>query len=297
MMTASWAGIVSSNPVTISISLRKATYSYNSILERKAFTISIPSQKHILEMDYVGTKSGKKENKFEKTRLTPVSSDLVDAPYVGEFPVVLECQLLKYNDLGLHTMFMAEVIDVKIDELCLRENGKPDIPALSPIAYAHGDREYYEVGEFLGKANKLWKGSILNEKITNNGKREAAEFIFDYYTKLDNSAPLEAFHDTFDWDNFTIINGNNTIDSYDAYRSWYNEVVMTFFDKKHIINNFKIETTDDGYQVEVDMYFRARSWEKGTARSTKLEVSSKITWSLKRSEDGSLRGVAYQIFI
>lgn len=297
MMTASWAGIVSSSPVTISISLRKATYSYHSIIERKAFTISIPSQKHIVEMDYVGTKSGKKENKFETTGLTPVSSDLVDAPYVGEFPVVLECKLLKYDDLGLHTMFVAEVVDVKIDESCLRENGKPDIPAINPIAYAHGDREYYEVGEYLGKANRLWKGSVLNEKVMDNDKREAAEFIFDYYKKLDNSEPLEAFLGTFDWDNFIITNGNKIIDSYDAYRSWYDEVVTTFFDKKHIINNFKVETTDDGYQVEIDMYFRARSWEKGTARSTRLEVTSKITWSLKRSEDGSLKAVTYQIFI
>ena len=42
VMTASWGGICCSQPPCIAVSLRKATYSYNNILERKAFTISIP---------------------------------------------------------------------------------------------------------------------------------------------------------------------------------------------------------------------------------------------------------------
>ncbi len=43
------------------------------------------------------------ENKFETTGLTPINSDLVNAPYVGEFPVVLECKLIKHDGLGLHS--------------------------------------------------------------------------------------------------------------------------------------------------------------------------------------------------
>ena len=115
MMTAAWTGIVNSSPTMISVSLRKATYSYSNIIDKKAFTICIPSKKHVLEMDYVGTVSGRRENKFERTGLTSVKSEVVDAPYVSEFPVVLECKLVKYDDLGLHTMFIGEVIDVKID--------------------------------------------------------------------------------------------------------------------------------------------------------------------------------------
>lgn len=297
MMTASWTGIVSSNPVTISVSLRKATYSYNSILERQAFTISVPSKKHLMETDYVGTKSGKKENKFETTGLTPVASEHVDAPYVGEFPVVLECKLLKHDDLGLHTMFVAEVIDVKIDDSCLRENGKPDIAAIDPVAYAHGDREYYETGEYLGKANKLWKGSRLNNKVMDEGKHEATEFILDYYTKLDNSEPMTAFDNDFDWNDFKIINDTAEITSYAAYSEWYDEVLKTYFDRKHVINNFKVEATEDGFHIEIDMHFRARTWEPQTPRSKKVAVNGIIHWTLKRDESGTLRCSEYLVNI
>jgi flavin reductase (DIM6/NTAB) family NADH-FMN oxidoreductase RutF len=37
-MTAAWAGVACSQPPAISVSLRKATYSYQCILDRKAFT-------------------------------------------------------------------------------------------------------------------------------------------------------------------------------------------------------------------------------------------------------------------
>ncbi len=69
-MTVAWGGgICCSNPPCISVSLRKATYSYAGIIENKAFTISIPSEDFVRETDYFGIASGKDENKFEATCL------------------------------------------------------------------------------------------------------------------------------------------------------------------------------------------------------------------------------------
>ncbi len=58
IMTASWIGVINSDPVMISVSLRQATYSYESLLQQGGFTLSIPSKNHIVEMDYVGTCRG-----------------------------------------------------------------------------------------------------------------------------------------------------------------------------------------------------------------------------------------------
>ena len=157
VMAAAWAGICCSNPVCISVALRKATYTYGNIMEQKAFTVSIASQDHVKEVDYFGIATGKKTNKFEDTGLTPVKSDLVNAPYVKEFPLILECKLVHSIELGLHTQFVGEVLDVKVDEECLREDGNPDLKEISPIAYAPGIREYYAAGEFLGKAFSIGK--------------------------------------------------------------------------------------------------------------------------------------------
>ncbi|AAM32612.1 MULTISPECIES: flavin reductase family protein [Methanosarcina] len=158
-MTVAWAGICCSNPPCISVSLRKATYSYAGIVENKAFTVSIPSEVFVREADYFGIASGKDENKFECASLTPVRSELVPAPYVGEFPVVLECKLLHSLEVGLHTMFVGEIMDIKAEEYVLDENGNPDIERIKPVIYGTGNKSYYSIGRNLGKAFYIGKMS------------------------------------------------------------------------------------------------------------------------------------------
>jgi flavin reductase (DIM6/NTAB) family NADH-FMN oxidoreductase RutF len=64
VMTAAWGGICCSKPPCVSVSLRKATYSFGNILERKAFTINIPSEAHARVADYFGMASGKGVDKL-----------------------------------------------------------------------------------------------------------------------------------------------------------------------------------------------------------------------------------------
>lgn len=157
VMTVAWGGICCSQPKSINISLRKATYSYGNIVERKAFTISIPSEKHVKEADYFGIATGKKVDKFAVTGLTPVKSDLVDAPYVKEFPLILECKLIHTIEVGLHTQFIGEIVDVKADESVLGEKGLPDIEKVRPILFGPEIRTYHGVGKYLGQAFSIGK--------------------------------------------------------------------------------------------------------------------------------------------
>jgi flavin reductase (DIM6/NTAB) family NADH-FMN oxidoreductase RutF len=152
VMTIAWGGICNSSPASITVSLRKATYSYGCIMERKAFTVSVPSTKHAAEADYFGIASGKDVDKFAATGLTPVDSNVVDAPYVGEFPLVVECRLAHTFELGLHTQFVGEIVDIKADEEALNEKGKPRMDKLDPFVFGPGVREYWSMGKVVGRA-------------------------------------------------------------------------------------------------------------------------------------------------
>jgi flavin reductase (DIM6/NTAB) family NADH-FMN oxidoreductase RutF len=156
-MVVAWGGIVNSAPPSVGISLRKATYTYGNILERKAFTISIPSELQVKEADHFGIRSGKNENKFVTTKLTPVTSALVDAPFVGEFPLILECKLLHVHDLGMHTQFIGEIVDVKVEEESILSSGKPDIEKIKPFLYDFSSQSYYGIGKSIGKAFNIGK--------------------------------------------------------------------------------------------------------------------------------------------
>ena len=126
-------------------------------MERKAYTINIPSAEYVKEADYVGMASGKRENKFETTDLTPVKSDLVDAPYIAEVPLVLECRVIHTYEVGLHTQFIGEIMDVKADEDVIGVDGFPDVKKIQPFVYAISSQSYYGIGEHLERAYSIGK--------------------------------------------------------------------------------------------------------------------------------------------
>lgn len=152
LMNAAWGGICNSQPPSVAVSLRKATYSHGGIMARKAFTVGIACESLLTEADYVGMTSGRNVDKFAVTGLTPVKSELVDAPYAREFPLVLECRLLHVFELGLHTQFVGEIVDVKADKEVLADDGLPDIMKIRPLIYDTGHKGYYGIGELLGQA-------------------------------------------------------------------------------------------------------------------------------------------------
>lgn len=157
-MTAAWAGICCSRPPCVAVSLRKATYTYGNLVERKAFTISIPSEDYLKQADYLGMVSGKDVDKFARTRLTPVRSQLVDAPYIVEFPLVLECKLVQAVELGLHTQFVGEILDVKAEESVLNATGLADITKVRPLIFTPDTQQYFGIGNLLGSAFSVGSG-------------------------------------------------------------------------------------------------------------------------------------------
>jgi flavin reductase (DIM6/NTAB) family NADH-FMN oxidoreductase RutF len=149
--------ICCSQPPCLAVSLRAATYTHGNLMERRAFTVSVPSQAQVKAADYFGLVSGRDTDKFAATGLTAVRSDLVDAPYVQEFPLVLECRVVQIHELGLHTQFVGQILDVKADEEALDAAGLPDILKMLPLIFSPGNREYYGVGSALGHAFAVGK--------------------------------------------------------------------------------------------------------------------------------------------
>ena len=151
VMTVAWGGVCCSKPPCVAISLRKATHTYANLMHHKAFTISIPGEDQLKAVDYFGVVSGKTVDKFAETGLTAVESGLVHAPYVGEFPLVLECRLVNTLALGLHTQFIGEILDVKANNDIIDEHGVVLIDKLKPVSFAPESRNYHRTGDIILK--------------------------------------------------------------------------------------------------------------------------------------------------
>jgi len=148
IMTVAWTGTVCSEPPMLSISLRKATYSYGLIMASREFVVNVPTVRQIRAADYCGVVSGRDVDKFEKTGLTPGPASTVKPPIIMECPINLECAVRQVLELGLHTMFVAEITGVQVSRHLIAASGRLAIEQAGLAAFAHG--EYYALGKKLG---------------------------------------------------------------------------------------------------------------------------------------------------
>ena len=162
LATVAWGGICCSQPPCVAVSLREATYTHGSIVARRAFTVNVPSEAQVKEADFCGMVSGRTMDKFATIKFTPVRSTLVDAPYGEEFPLVLECKLSRTVGVGLHTEFIGEILDVKVDERFVGTDNIPEVEKIKPIIYAPGEQRYYGLGKCLG--NGFTEGDAFDVK-------------------------------------------------------------------------------------------------------------------------------------
>ena len=147
-MNAAWGGIYESNQIMLCLSHGHKTK--KNIKASGAFSVSIADAKHVLEADYVGVVSGNKvENKMEKAGLTTVKSKFVNAPVINEFPMAVECKLIKFNEDGI---CIGEIVNVSADESVLGEDGEIDPVKLEAITFDPVHNAYIKLGEKVGNA-------------------------------------------------------------------------------------------------------------------------------------------------
>ena len=103
--------------------------------------------------DYVGIESGRKvANKAEKSGLTFVKAEHVDAPLIEEFPVSMECEVVSVESDASDAHIVATIVNTVVDEAALDEEGRLDFDKVHPIVYDGARRVYRSVGKEIGQA-------------------------------------------------------------------------------------------------------------------------------------------------
>ena len=151
VMNAAWGQICDEDKIILFIGAGKRTWL--NIKASKAFTVALADEAHMDVADFFGIASGNKmDDKFERTGCHAVPSDVVHAPIIEEFPVVMECELLEF----LHTEhvdgIVGKIVNVKAEEAVLSENGKVDPEKLHALMFDQFQNGYYVTGAKVGKA-------------------------------------------------------------------------------------------------------------------------------------------------
>lgn len=149
IITVAWAGTVCSDPVMLSISVRKERYSHDIIAETGEFVVNLVTKELTYAMDYCGVRSGRDVDKYKEMGLTELVLEQVRAPGIEESPVNIACKVTEIKELGSHDLFLARVVGVTIDDRYMDDRGKFHLNKAGLVAYSHG--EYFELGEKIGK--------------------------------------------------------------------------------------------------------------------------------------------------
>lgn len=149
LFTVAWTGTVCTNPPMCYISVRPERHSYEIIKRTGEFVINLTNSALARATDWCGVRSGRDYDKFAEMGLTPEPAAVVAAPVVAESPVAIECRVKQIVPLGSHDMFIADVVNVLVDEEYINpETGKLELERADMITYCHG--EYFRLGEALG---------------------------------------------------------------------------------------------------------------------------------------------------
>lgn len=149
MLTVAWTGTICSDPAMCYISVRPERASYPLIMENMEYTINLTTAKMAFATDWVGVRSGRDYNKWEKTGLTPLPGEKVASPTILQSPLSIECRVKEIFKLGTHDMFISDVLNVRVDSEYMDETGKFDLERAGLMAYSHG--HYYSLGEMIGR--------------------------------------------------------------------------------------------------------------------------------------------------
>lgn len=149
IITVAWTGIINTNPAMVYISVRPTRYSYNLIKDQGEFVINLTTKNLVKATDWCGVKTGAKVDKFKEMKLHKEKANFVKCPMIKESPVSVECKVKEIKELGSHTMFIAEVVAINVDEKYIDNKGAFDITKCDLMAYANGN--YLAMGKKLGK--------------------------------------------------------------------------------------------------------------------------------------------------
>lgn len=167
IITIAWTGTVCTDPPMCYISVRPERHSYDIIKRSGEFVINLTTEALARHTDWCGVKSGRDTDKFRETGLTPIPGDKVKAPLIAESPVNIECIVKSVLELGVHHMFLAEVVAVHAsDDYMDDATGLFRLNEAGLICYSHG--KYYKTGSLIGK----FGFSVMKKKSKKKNKKQ-----------------------------------------------------------------------------------------------------------------------------
>jgi flavin reductase (DIM6/NTAB) family NADH-FMN oxidoreductase RutF len=125
-------------------SLYKKRHTRIGIHEHRTFSVNVPSEDLIAEVDICGSKSGRDVDK--STLFETFFGELETAPMIRQCPINIECEVSEILDYDQNDGIIGRVVKSYVNAECLTDE-KLDMRKVHPIIWTTGgDFNYYKLG-------------------------------------------------------------------------------------------------------------------------------------------------------
>lgn len=150
VFTVGWIGTACTKPPMITVAIRPERLSYEYIKQTGEFVVNLTNKQLVRAVDFCGVKSGREVDKITKMGFNLEECESVNVPMIKECPICLECKVKSVTPLGTHDLFLAQVLNIHVEEELIDKSGKIHFEKAGLIAYSHG--EYFSLEKkSLGK--------------------------------------------------------------------------------------------------------------------------------------------------
>lgn len=131
-------------PTLVGVGVKPTRYSFELIRKSREYVVNIVDEKLMEAVRICGECSGRDSDKFKLARLTAVKGVKVNAPFIHESPVNIECKVVQEVETGDHVWFIGEVQATHVNEDYYWKQGLL-------FKWIGKDGFYYKTGEQIGK--------------------------------------------------------------------------------------------------------------------------------------------------
>ena len=122
-LVVGFAANVSLDPAMVMVGIMPSRYSHHMVKETGCFVINLPAKGYEKEYNYLGSKSGRNEDKFAAMHIQWTDAEYVNAPILTDCPVSIECSVVESTQPGTHELFIGKVETIHVDAEYLDANG------------------------------------------------------------------------------------------------------------------------------------------------------------------------------
>jgi flavin reductase (DIM6/NTAB) family NADH-FMN oxidoreductase RutF len=123
-LAVAYCGNCSFDPPMVMVGIVPSRYSHHMIKETGCFVVNLVPKTMKAIFDYLGSHSGRDEDKLTKIGINLAEAVKVNASILADFPVNIECRVVASVMTGSHEMFIGKVEYVHVDREYCNEQGE-----------------------------------------------------------------------------------------------------------------------------------------------------------------------------